>query len=302
MRQRAFMEASTMVRNTLTTWRLTAAIVSALLLGASAEAEEARQIVLKRLLNVSNVVFAGEVVRVDEVSFPDVPAMSPTVVMRIDAVFEKGEIEALEQGDFVTVEAHGLNLLRQGVYATVFALSWIVGDGIAVREVSSEIHLKQLAADDIQRLGTEIRAAQEHLQMDRLRAHIRAADIIVVGRVAEVRSPLMAAGAERRPMRITEHDPYWQEAVITVEKKLKGAAQMERVVVRFPSSIDVMWHAVPKLKQGQEGTFLLRADKRTGLPRMAMLQGAEVTAFTALDKLSVLSKADSRRVEDLLKQ
>lgn len=291
-----------MVRNTLTTWRLTAAIVSALLLGASAEAEEARQIVLKRLLNVSNVVFAGEVVRVDEVSFPDVPAMSPTVVMRIDAVFEKGEIEALEQGDFVTVEAHGLNLLRQGVYATVFALSWIVGDGIAVREVSSEIHLKQLAADDIQRLGTEIRAAQEHLQMDRLRAHIRAADIIVVGRVAEVRSPLMAAGAERRPMRITEHDPYWQEAVITVEKKLKGAAQMERVVVRFPSSIDVMWHAVPKLKQGQEGTFLLRADKRTGLPRMAMLQGAEVTAFTALDKLSVLSKADSRRVEDLLKQ
>lgn len=100
-------------------------------------------------------------------------------------------------------------------------------------------------------------------------------DIICMGRVTAVRP-----GPHRGP--ITEHDPDWQEAIIRVESWIKGVQANQDIVVRFPGSLDVAWYEAPKLKVGQEGTFFLRKDKITGLPK-AILGNYEVDAYTALN-------------------
>ncbi len=93
--------------------------------------------------------------------------------------------------------------------------------------------------------------------------------MIVVGRVEAVRAATAQTGPGRR---VSEHDAAWQEAVILVESAMKGGQAGQRVVVRFPGSLDVAWRATPRFTTGQEGTFLLRQDTISGSPN-AMIAG-----------------------------
>lgn len=133
-----------------------------------------------------------------------------------------------------------------------------------------------------------------------LRARVQAATMVVVGRVAEIR-PAAFAAAPTRPKRITEHDPDWQEAIIEVQEAIKGAVAGQRVVVRFPGSIDVAWVGTPRFTAGQEGTFLLNKDTATGSP-LTMIEGRSVSSYTALERLSVLPKQDAQRVRALMRK
>ena len=55
------------------------------------------------------------------------------------------------------------------------------------------------------------------------------------------------------------------ERGIDVDQVTKGTRRAKRVTVRFPSSTDVRWAKVPKLRAGQEGVFLLHgADTGSG--------------------------------------
>jgi hypothetical protein len=98
--------------------------------------------------------------------------------------------------------------------------------------------------------------------------------------------------------RITEHNPDWQEAVITVDSMIKGPASA-RVVVRFPGSLDIAWHRLPKFTAGQTGTFLLHKDTMSGAPH-AMMAGRQVTAYIAPAATDILSAADAARVRALV--
>jgi hypothetical protein len=91
-------------------------------------------------------------------------------------------------------------------------------------------------------------------------SRLAAADVVVSGRVAEVRAavPRATRGTIRAP--ITEHDPQWQEAVVQVTAVHKGRRVPRSIKVRFPASTDVAWARAPKLHAGQEGTFLLKRD------------------------------------------
>jgi len=121
----------------------------------------------------------------------------------------------------------------------------------------------------------------------------------VVGRVEAVR-PATLAAARGRPGPVTEHDADWQEAVIQVESAIKGAKPGDRVVVRFPASLDVAWHGVPKFSKGQEGTFLLNPDSLSGSPK-ATMGGAQVNAYVALTSQDVLPKQAAQRIRSLSK-
>jgi hypothetical protein len=87
-----------------------------------------------------------------------------------------------------------------------------------------------------------------------------AADVVVSGRVGQLRAAAPSAPRGKMPGPITEHDPQWQEAVVEVTAVHKGRRVPRSVRVRFPASTDVAWARAPKLHAGQQGTFLLKRD------------------------------------------
>ena len=128
---------------------------------------------------------------------------------------------------------------------------------------------------------------------------IETAGLVFVGRVVAIRSMVSAVAADDRPAYISEHNPMWQEAVIEVQSALRGTQKGQQVVVRFPGSRDVAFWGAPRFEKHQEGTFFLRPDVATGLPK-SLLAGIEVPTFTALDAKDVLSIDFAERVRMLL--
>lgn len=251
------------------------------------------------VLKKSSIVFVGTVERVGAASFPGVPVSPRTVVVRADAVLEKPPAVSLAQGDKVTVEVKDSALFRVGVQATFYADGWIFGEGVAVREIGHEFTQVAMGTGTLGQRASEVSQTRKQLSDDDLRARIQAADMVMVGRVMSVRTATLAAAGDR-PLRITEHDPNWQEAVIRVVAGLKGVLANQEVVVRFPGSLDVAWHGAPKFRVGQEGTFLMQKDRVTGTPT-AMLAGAQVDAYIVLDPRDVLPKDQVDHVRSMIR-
>jgi hypothetical protein len=263
--------------------------------GAAALGQMSRATLVKQ----SDIIFIGTVTQVGAVAAPEVPASNRTVVVHVDQVLEKPAAVALGSGDSVTVQTAQPGSLKPGSQATFYTTGWIFGQAVAVREVGHELgHSPVVAADQQEAVA---RARLEMNDAD-LKAHIEKAAMVVAGRVEQVRPAELAAapgGAHRT--RISEHDAQWQEAIIQVQDGIKGAQAGERVVVRFPTSLDVAWVGTPRFTVGQEGTFVLHKDSTTGSPT-AMLAGRSVPAYTALHKVDVLSRQDATHVRALMRK
>ena len=265
----------------------------ALLCGVSVAA--CAQTPTAKLLSASDTVFVGTVVEVGAASFAGVPVSARTLIVAVETVLVKPPAIPLEPGGRVTVAVKDPTAFRRGTRATFFTTGWILGDGVALQEVGHEIAPAAAAAEDAR---AALSRAQAQLADAELRARLEAADAVVVGRVIAVRPATMAAmGAAPAP--ISEHDPQWQEAVIAVETTIKGAAAEPEIVTRFPASMDIQWYAVPKLAEGQEGTFILSRDTSSGTP-LALHGGVRVGAYTALETGDVLPRAAADRVRALL--
>ena len=135
-----------------------------------------------------------------------------------------------------------------------------------------------------------------------LLARIRSAPVVVVGHVREVRRPgKAAAGKKTGPVRITEHDPAIAEAVIDVDEEIKGKPPGKQVVVRFPTSTDVMWFRYPKLEAGKSGVFILQPDAFAPKPE-PMAAGSATRTFNLPRKGDVLPVSDAARVRAVVKR
>lgn len=259
------------------------------------------------LLAQSDIVFAGTVSEVGAASFAQVPASEGNLVVEVDAVYLAPAALALATGDRVTVALKEPGSLSQGARATFFATGWILGEGVAVREVGHRLVAAageaggtgEAGAAPVEMKPADMQRAEEMVADARLSQRLASADMVVVGRVVAVRAGSQEAFLQNQATRITEHDPEWREAVIAVESGLKGASAGQEVVVRFPASIDIRWYAVPKLQEGQEGTFILQRDAVSGAP-LAKLGGAEVPAYTALKAQDVLPMAEAPKVRALM--
>jgi hypothetical protein len=134
-----------------------------------------------------------------------------------------------------------------------------------------------------------------------LLARIRSASVVVVGHVREVRQPKAATrGKSAGPPRITEHDPGIAEAVIDIAEEIKGKPPGKQVVVRFPTSTDVMWYRYPKLEVGHSGVFILQPDVLAG--QTVTRSGAAAATFNLPRKGDVLPVSDVARVRAVAKQ
>lgn len=252
------------------------------------------------LVKQSSIIFVGTVTKLGAVSFAGVPKSPQTIVVRVDAVLKKPAAVSLAKDSKVTVEVKDASAFQEGTQATFYAEGWILGAGVAVKEVGHEIAPATLAPTAVGEKQTEASRIQKQISDAELSARIKQADMVVVGRVVSVRPFATPTMAPTRP-HISEHAPNWQEAVIQVESGLKGAKANQKVVVRFPGSMDVAWYGAPKFKEGQEATFILKKDQVSGAPK-SMLAGVQVNAYTALKGGDALSKADAARVRALFRK
>ncbi|HXU38548.1 MAG TPA: hypothetical protein VN937_19485 [Blastocatellia bacterium] len=139
-----------------------------------------------------------------------------------------------------------------------------------------------------------------------LKSRLNAADVIMVGRVLEIRNAGktfttsgggLTALPESKP-RISEHDPDWKEAVIQAERPIKGVVANQRVVVRFPDSLDLMWRNYPKFKEGQDGVFVLKKSRGSGGSLQSLSDGTPL--FAPPTKQDVLPKDQVQTVIKLV--
>jgi hypothetical protein len=249
------------------------------------------------MIRRSSIIFVGTVVKLQAVSFPAVPVSRKTAVLKVDRVIEKPATVTLAAGLEVTVELKDPAKFKVGSTATFYTEGWILGQGVAVREVGHEAATVTATATPGQ-IETKVAQARQQLTDADLRDRLRSADMVVVGRVSTVRKAALAAGGKKF---ITEHDPDWQEATIKVESAMKGARGGDEVVVRFPGSNDVMYRNAPRFKTDQEGVFIMKKDAVTGLPRI-MVGTTQVDAYVVHRSTDVIPKSDSSRVKQLMKR
>jgi hypothetical protein len=262
-------------------------LLAGLISGPSVCAQQTAVAMLKR----ANIVFVGTVSRVGS-AMPSVTAGPRTLVVKVEDVLNKPDQIRLVAGDSVTVEALDSGM-KSGDRATFYTTGWVFGHGVAVREVGHEAMPAQVS---LSARRDSFRQLEQQVSDSTLAERVRGADMIVAGRVESIGAATLAAQQHRR---ITEHDPSWQEAVIAVDSMLKGPTSA-RVVVRFPTSLDVAWHRFPRFAVGQAGTFLLRRDTISGSPH-ATMAGQQVTAYVVPATTDVLSTTDAARVRALVK-
>jgi len=247
------------------------------------------------LLQSSDIVFNGTVLFVGAVSFYGVPASDNTMMVRVDAVYDQPASVMLAPGDTVTVQAVDPTAFRRNMRAMFYTQGWIFGEGVAVREVGHEVNAENAGVAQAQDTVSQFRQQQQDAQ---LRARMMAADMVMVGQVVSV-GPSTLAAFQTDPQPISEHTPNWREAVIQVEEWIKGNQGDQRIVMRFPTSLDVQWYDAPRFTEGQEGVFICNRDQVSGTP-FAMLSGEQKIAYTALSPQDIQPRDQADRMKALL--
>ena len=252
------------------------------------------------LVKQSSIIFAGTVSRVAATSFVGVPKSARTIVVHVDSVVKKPATVSLKSGDSVTVEVKDASAFQEGAQATFYTDGWIFGSGVAVKELGHSLGAA----------GVPVPAAEKNtpgqmqgqLTDQQLKDRMNESDFVVVGRVTDVHKwnvPKTKSGA---PLHVTEHDPDWHEAVVTVESVLKGGqVKGNKVIVRFPQRNDVAWVNSPRFTKDQKGIFCLNRDKTSGAPT-AKMGGKQVNVYTCLGHGDALPLSEEARVRSLLKK
>ncbi len=210
-----------------------------------------------KVLNKSNVPNVSDLSKSLIVSVDNVKTQTPTASKAFGSWIGK-EITVLRGSDSATnVE------LKVGDRATFYTKPFLYADNVAV----SAIGITKGSASSGCCLGNIMAMAAEEKANDLLKAEVSNAEAVVTGKVTNVRSltePKMAAlkmmNEKQVAPRVSEHDPKWQEAVISVQAVGKGEPQKE-VVVIFPGSDDRMWDRAPKFQKGQVGTWILHKNQ-----------------------------------------
>lgn len=232
------------------------------------------------LTRAAQFVFRGTVQRVEASNLEIVPADSGTAVVRVDEVLKAAPSLGEFTGREVTVKLAKPGDATAGEQAVFFTKGWLYGETLAVLEIGR-------LYDDATRVRSQVAAAMHHAANRELGGRLAGAELIVAGRVVEVR-PAAAVGAVGEG---SEHDPQWWEAVVQVDTVLKGKSAGKSVTFFFPASQDVVWAEAPKPAVGSDGIWLLYRDQS---PELGLL------GYTALKPWNLLPRGQADRVRQLL--
>lgn len=234
--------------------------------------------------------FRGTVEHVGAATEAAIAASDATAVVRVDQVLLAPEALAGFEGQLVTLEMQQAGSVQQGEEAVFFANPWLFGETLALHEVGHQ-PVDALATIDLAKARAD--AA--------LRERLDRAELVVIGRVADVRalpSSGMAGAAGPGLARESEHDPHWREAVLAVDNAIKGEPPAGETVLLFPASEDIAWARAPKFEPGQEGVFVLHRGE--DVPGLRAVTALAAPAYIALEPLDVHPPEAAERVAELV--
>jgi hypothetical protein len=254
--------------------------------------------VSRAVLTEADIVFTGKIEHDGPATPAEIPEGTRAVTVVVDRVIAKPSAVVLAKDNRITVAIAGPpSNYPAGMRATFYTVGWIYGDIVAVRELAHEADVPKAPAT-----ATPSADIDSDLRDAKLAKLIDEADAVVVGRVVSVgpaTGALVGAPADSGTLPVSEHDPQWRDATIQVDSWLKGASQKQQVVVRFPSSIDVSWYNVPKLKSGMSGTFLLHQDRFSGRAAPRTAAGLEQPTFALVASTDLIPTNDAPRARRL---
>jgi hypothetical protein len=232
------------------------------------------------LARQSTFVFHGTVQKAHATTTPLVVPSGQTVIVRVDAVIRSPESLTGYGGKEVTVQLLQPDSLKEGVQALFFTQGWIIGPGVAVKEVSHSISLKP---DDAKAMLLQ---ADKQLETQSLRNQLAAAPLVITGEVTRVQDILNHGDA-------SEHDPHWQDATIAISSVEKGSSPSKIIHVLFPTSRDIAWSNAPRFQAGQKGIWILNKVPGTNLFKGLAPAGRAFTAlsnsdFRSLDQIDIV--------------
>jgi hypothetical protein len=183
-------------------------------------------------------------------------------------------------GHDVTVRLTDGERVAKGQEAYFYVTGFLFGERLAVQSLGHDAVAgarRALAVGSQAAEGDPTRAFRQ----TRARERAAQASVVVTGKVvavglAESETAAPAATAAVTPAapasgrRVSEHDPFWREAVVEVHTVHKGPMSARQFVLRFPGSNDVRWHMSPKFQAGQQGVFSLQPDQVSRSTRMGI--------------------------------
>src|SRR5262249_50880649 len=155
-----------------------------------------------------------------------------TAIVHIEQVLEAPKDLASYAGMDITVELAGRKKASPGQEYIFHTNGWMFGESIAVRSVKQEPVTESHQAALKSAVNPVEKRAARHLQ-----ERVDQADLIVSGKVAAVTLPpgteevTRAVGTRARP--VSEHDPKWRQAVISIGEVHKGKHDSRKVTVLF---------------------------------------------------------------------
>jgi len=267
----------------------------------------------------ASFIFKGIVLKLKASNVTQVEAVdrSRTIIVRVEEITEAPEAFMDFKGQEVTLKLRegGGERLKVGDQALFYTNGWIRAENLAVEEVGHHL---------VEDAGTESVAASNddaggHPSAREMRKRLSSADVIVTGRVTDIRIPeseepgIVGSSTLEKPARFfptSEREPKWREALVRITEVLKGAHEQKEIVVRFPATEDARFHQAPLFSTGQEGIFILHKTRKTSEsaedrpPATATDEEAETasTAYTALHPADFQPPAQLEQIKKLVKE
>jgi hypothetical protein len=233
-------------------------------------------------------VFHGTVKSTKAANLKVITDTDRTAVVTVKKVVRCPRALATFAGQDVTVHLAAGERVVKGQQALFFTNGWIFGENLAVQSLGHDAVAAPAAAVAAAAQGPESDPTRA-LRQQEIRERAAAAPVVVTGKVVAIGLPqsetvaAVAAAAPGRP--ISEHDPFWREAIVEVQAVHKGSVTKPQLVLRFPSSSDVRWHRSPKFQAGQQGVFTLHPDSVSGHEALGLAAASlatDVGTYTAL--------------------
>ena len=215
------------------------------------------------------------------------PATPETAIVRITKITKSTPALAGYEGQQITVRLQAPVTLQVAQNVTFFTQGIHYGDGMVVDEIGHVL-------SDATALARDLTGAMQASDDTEMTQRMAQAEVIITGVAGAPKpfTPPPSAAREIVTPWISEHDPDWWSATVTVETVEKGVHTASTAEVVYANSMDVAWHQAPKVKQGDHGTWLLHAND---------LYGKAVPAPAATHPLDFHPIAAVSRVQSLMK-
>jgi hypothetical protein len=187
----------------------------------------------------SSIIFSGRVEKA-QAATADLPASKETAIVHVDEVLSQPSDIAPLGREPVTVRFREGAAPRAGEQAVFFTTLYAGGKSIGLDAVGV---VRDLPPD---KARATLAKARDTILDEDIAARLATSPLVIAGVVRGVRRL-----EERDNDRVSEHDPEWAMAEVSIDSNIKGgAANQKSATVYFASSRDGFYSLWPKLREG----------------------------------------------------